>query len=63
MCYKKNKSLFLTSCKMPKFHLQKLVVLNMIKDFFLIKKWGTLEAARRYNYKNLLNSGSVYSKP
>ena len=42
---------------MFKFFLQKLVILNMITDPFLVEKWGTLEVARRQDYKNVLNSG------
>ena len=39
MCYNKNKPFFLTSPKMSKFFLQKLVILNMITDSFLVEKW------------------------
>ena len=31
------------------------VIFNMITDSFLVEKWGTLERARRYVCKNLLN--------
>ena len=27
----------------------------MVTDLFLVEKWGTLERAKRYVYKNLLN--------
>ena len=40
---------------MAKFFLQKFVIFNMITDSFLVEKWGTLERARRYVWKNLLN--------
>ena len=40
---------------MARFLLQKFVMLNMILASFLVEKWGTLELARRYVYKNLLN--------
>ena len=46
---------FLTLQKMPKFFLQKFVIFNMITDTFLIEKRRTLERARRYLCKNLLN--------
>ena len=38
---------------MARFLLQKFVMLNMILASFLVEKWGTLERARRYVYKNL----------
>ena len=41
--------------KIGQIFLQKFVILNMITDSFLAEKWGTLERARRYIYKNLLN--------
>ena len=37
------------------FFLQKFVTFNMITDSLLVEKWGTLERARRYVCKNLLN--------
>ena len=54
MCYKENKSQFLTLWRMDTFFLQKFVVSNMITDSFLVEKWGT-ERARRHVSKNLLN--------
>ena len=55
MCYKEIYLYFLTSRKMAKFFLQKFVISNMITDYFLVEIWGTLERARRYVCKNLLN--------
>ena len=46
---------FLTLWKMAKLFLQKFVIFNMITNPFLVEKWGTLERARRYVCKNLLN--------
>ena len=46
---------FWTSRKMAIFFLKMFLILNMITDSFLVKKWGTLEHARRYVCKNLLN--------
>ena len=43
--------------KMAKFFLHKFVIFNMNSDSFLIEKSGTLEIARRYDCKNLLNLG------
>ena len=40
---------------MAKFFLQEFVIFNLIIDSFLVEKWGTLERAMRYVYKNLLN--------
>ena len=40
---------------MAKFFLQEFVIFNLIIDSFLVEKWGTLERATRYVYKNLLN--------
>ena len=40
---------------MANFFFQMFVIFNMIPDSFLVEKWGILEAARRYVYKNLLN--------
>ena len=40
---------------MAKFFLQKVVIFNMITDSFLVEKWGRLDRASRYVYKNLLN--------
>ena len=37
------------------FFLQKFVNFSMIADSFLVEKWGTLEHAKRYVCKNLLN--------
>ena len=37
------------------FFLKMFLIFNMITDSFLVKKWGTLEHARRYVCKNLLN--------
>ena len=42
---------------MATFFLQKFVIFNMITDSFLVQKWGTLEVATRYDWKNLLNLG------
>ena len=55
MCYKENLFFFLTSWKMAKFFLQKFVIFNTIVDSFLEEKQGTVELARRYVCKNLLN--------
>ena len=46
---------FLTSWKMAKFFLQKFFIFNTIVDSFLEEKQGTVELARRYVCKNLLN--------
>ena len=46
---------FWTSRKMAIFFLKMFLIFNMITDSFLVKKWGTLEHARRYVCKNLLN--------
>ena len=55
-CVKRKINLyFLTSWKMVKFFLQKFVIFNTITDSFLVEKWWTLERARRYVCKNLLN--------
>ena len=40
---------------MAKSLLQKFIIFNMIIDSFLVEKLGTLEGARRYIFKNLLN--------
>ena len=40
---------------MAKFFIQKFVIFNMITDTFSAEKWGTLERARRYIFKNFLN--------
>ena len=40
---------------MVRFSLQMFVIFNTITDSFLVEKWGTLERARRYVCKNLLN--------
>ena len=40
---------------MAKFFLQKFVIFNMITDSVLVETRGTLERARRYICKNLLN--------
>ena len=55
MCYKENLFFFLTSWKMAKFFLQKFFIFNTIVDSFLEEKQGTVELARRYVCKNLLN--------
>ena len=54
-CCNKKISLLLKSWKMGIFFLQKVVIFNMITDSFLVEKWETLERARRYVSKNLLN--------
>ena len=48
---------FLTSWKMAKFFLQKIVIFNMITDSILVEKWRILECARRCVCKNLLSLG------
>ena len=53
MCHKEN--LYFDVIKKVKFFLQKFVIFNMITDTFLIEKRRTLERARRYLCKNLLN--------
>ena len=53
MCYKENNSIFWRHEKWQKFILQKFVIFNVIPDCFLIRKWGTLEHARRDVWKNL----------
>ena len=55
MCYPENKSLFFGVMKMAKFFLRKFSIFIMITDSFLAEKWGTLERARSYVCKNLLN--------
>ena len=40
---------------MTKFFLQKFVIFNMMTDSSLVEKLGTLERARRYICKELLN--------
>ena len=40
---------------MAKFFLEKFVIFNIITGFFLLEKRVTLERARRYVWKNLLN--------
>ena len=47
MCYKENNSIFWRHEKWQKFILQNIVIFNVITDCFLIRKWGTLEHARR----------------
>ena len=39
---------------MTKFFLQMFVVFNMITDYFLVEKRGTLEHAIKYVCKNIL---------
>ena len=46
---------FLTSWKIAKLFLQKFVIFNVIIDSTLVERWGTLEHARRYVCKNILN--------
>ena len=43
----RKKSLLLWRHKNGKFFAQKFVIFNVIIDSFLVKKWGTLEVARR----------------
>ena len=43
---------------MAKLFLQKFVISNISTDFFLAEKWRTIERARRYVCKNLLNLDS-----
>ena len=43
---------------MAKLFLQKFVISNIFTDYFLAGKWRTIEHARRYVYKNLLNLDS-----
>ena len=52
---RKTNFFFFTSWKMATFFLQKFVIFNTIPDSFLVEKWGTLERARRYLCKYLLN--------
>ena len=40
---------------MANFVLQRFVIFNMITDSFLVEKWGTLERAKRYVCKSLLD--------
>ena len=40
---------------MTNFFLQKFVIFNMITDSFLVEKWGTLERAKMYVCKSLLD--------
>ena len=64
--------------KMAKFSLQKFVIFSMITDFFLVKKWGTLQVARRLKtyvvkkvfllaflklLKNKIHLGRVFPSP
>ena len=35
--------------------IQKFVIFSIIIDSFLVEKWRTLERARRYVFKNVLN--------
>ena len=63
---------------MAKFSLQKFVIFSMITDFFLVKKWGTLQVARRLKtyvvkkvfllvflklLKNKIHLGRVFPSP
>ena len=59
MCYEENKSLF--SWRREKFFLQKFVTFVMIVDSFVVDKWGTLERAGRYVWKNSFNLVCQYS--
>ena len=43
---------------MAKLFLQKFVISSIFTDQFLAGKWRTIERARRYVYKNLLNLDS-----
>ena len=64
--------------KMAKFFLQKFVIFSMITDCFLVKKWGTLQVARRLKtyvvkkvfllvflklLKNKIHLGRVFPSP
>ena len=40
---------------MTRFFLQMSFIFNLITDSFLVEKWGILERARRYVWKNVLN--------
>ena len=40
---------------MANFVLQRFVIFNMITDSFLVEKWGTLERAKTYVCKSLLD--------
>ena len=42
------------SWKMAKFLLKEFVIFNVITDYFLVEKWGTVERARRHVWKILL---------
>ena len=56
MCYKENKSLFFWRYeKWPNFSFKSLSIFDMVTDPISVEKWGTLERARRYVCKNLLN--------
>ena len=55
MCYRENKSLFFDIIKNGHIFPSKVFLFNKITDSFLVEKWGTLECARRYVCKNLLN--------
>ena len=56
ICYKKNKSLFFWRHeKWLIFSFKYFVIFNMITDPFLVKKLGTLERAKRYVWKRLLD--------
>ena len=46
---------------MAKYFHQKFGIFNMITDSFLVEEWATLERARRYVCKNLLNLDCQYS--
>ena len=48
---------------MIKSFFQNFVIFSIIIDSFLVEKWITLERARRYVFKNVLNLGcrnSIY---
>ena len=60
MCYKENKTLSLYIYffdVMKNGHIFPLKVSHFqhFTDSFLVEKWGTLERARKYVFKNLLN--------
>ena len=55
MCYKENKSLFFDVMKKGQIFPGNVCHFQYDYRFFLVEKWGTLERARRYTCRNLLN--------
>ena len=58
ICHKENKSFFLIYEKWPNCSFRSLLFLIYPQIFFLAEKWRTIERARRYVCKNLLNLDS-----